>query len=186
MKKNGLLVVIISCWVLLFGAFISKLLGADFYPSTENQTFINLCKYIETHNWLKYTIYCVISLLLNSLSILAILGQKFYTKIQLFIFIPLIIIMSLVSWYNQIINIILGVILYLLPIIWLKNRWYRVFIGLGLILLFQVISILIKNIGHWYLNDEYALVTILMQLDSIIMNALYYLYANYYFNKEKK
>ena len=95
--------------------------------------------------------------------------------------------MSLVSWYSMVINIIIGVILCLLPIIWLKQKWYRVLIGICLILLFQVISIATKSIGGWNLNDEKSLITILLQFDSVIMTTLYYLYSNYLiYKKEKK
>ena len=184
MKANKFKYIILSCWLVLIVCLIIKLLGFNiFEPSTNNQTFISFCEYLDTHNYLKYTVYCIISLVLNSLSILAILGQKFYTKIQFVIFIPLIITMSLVSWYSPIINLILGVILYLLPIVWLKKRWYRVLIGIGFILLFQAISIVTKNIGYWYLNDEYSLVTIILQLDSVLMTFIYYLYSNYYIRK---
>lgn len=187
MMKNPYKVMLISCWVLLGLALIAKLLGANiFHPTTDNQTFIAFCDYLDTHNWLKYTIYCVISLILNSLSFLAILGQKFYTPIQAIIFIPLIIAMSIVGWYSKVANIIIGIVLCLLPIIWLKKRWYRVLIGVGFIILFQVISIVTKNIGHWDLNEEYSLITIIMQLDSVIMATLYYLYSNKYELKRSK
>jgi hypothetical protein len=185
MKKHTLLVVIITCWIVLILALIAKLFGANFYPTSDNNTFINVCSYIDEHLWLKYTLACIMSLILNSLSFLAILGQRFYTRTQAMIFIPLIIAMSLVSWYNQLINIIIGVILYLLPIIWLKKKWYRVLIGVVVILVFQLISIVVKDIGHWYLNQEYTLVSILLQIDSMIMTMLYYLYSNYIILKKE-
>ena len=119
MKKHTLLVVIITCWIVLILALIAKLFGANFYPTSDNNTFINVCAYIDEHLWLKYTLACMMSLILNSLSFLAILGQRFYTKIQAMIFIPLIIAMSLVSWYSQLVNILIGVVLCLLLIIWL-------------------------------------------------------------------
>lgn len=184
--KNKYKVLIITCWVLLLICLVAKLLGANiFHPTTDNQTFIAMCDYIDNHLWLKYTISCVVSLVLNSLSFLAILGQKFYTKTQAMIFIPLIIAMSISGWYSQIINIIISIITYLLPIVWLKKRWYRVLIGIGFILLFQAISIVTKDIGHWYLNEEYTLVAILLQIDSMIMSLLYYLYSNYIILKKE-
>lgn len=186
--KNKYLILIITCWILLIICMIAKLFGANiFYPTTTNQILITICEYVDNHLWLKYTLACITSLILNSLSILAILGRKFYTKIQVMIFIPLIITMSLVSWYSQITSIIINIIVYLLPIIWLKKKWYRVLIGIGLILLFQIISIVTKNIGHLYLNEEYTLIAILLQIDSMIMTMLYYLYSNYIiFKKENK
>ena len=188
MNKNKYLVLIITCWCLLFIALIAKLLGADiFYPSTNNQTFIAICDYVETHIWLKYTLSCVMSLILNSICFLAILEQKFYTKLQAIILIPLIIVMSLVGWYSQLANIILCVVICIILGLFLKKKWYRVPIGIGFIALFQIISILTKNIGHWYLNDENTLIAILLQVDSIIMSLLYYLYSNYIkYKKENK
>lgn len=184
--KNKYTVLIITCWVLLLICMIAKLFGANiFHPTTTNQTFINICEYIDSHLWLKYTTSCIVSLILNSLSFLAILGQKFYTKTQAIIFIPLTIAMSIVGWYSQVVNIVIGTILYLLPIVWLKKKWYRVLIGIGLILLFQIISIVTKNIGHLYLNEEYTLIAILLQIDSMIMTMLYYLYSNYIILKKE-
>lgn len=180
MMKDKYKVLIISCWVLLILALVAKLAGANiFYPKTDNSNFIKVCNYIDNNLWLKYLVNCIMSLVLNSFTILAILGRRFYNKIQFIIYIPLIIAMSLTSWNLKVVNIILSISYYLVAIIWLRKRWYRALIGLALTLIFQVISLLAKNIGSWNLNTESSLIVIIMEIDSLIMIILYYLYSNY-------
>lgn len=179
MKFNKLNVVIITCWILLVIALILKLFGLNWFePATDNQTFINICNYIESNMPLKIVITCLISLVLNTLSVLAILGQRFYTKIQFIVFIPIIIASSVVSWYVPIINTILSFVIYLLPIIWLKKKWYRALIGIVLILAFQAISLLAKNIGCVYIqNYTFYFIDLILNIDNLLMCLLFYLYA---------
>ena len=186
-KLNKFNVVIITCWILLLIALLLKLFGLNWFePKTENETFINFCNYIESKMVLKIIITCIISLILNTLSVLAILGQGFYTKIQALVFIPIIIASSVVSWYVPAINITLGIIIYLLPIIWLKRKWYRAIIGVGLILAFQAISLLAKNIGCVYVqNYNYYFVDLILNIDNFLMCLIYYLYATIKFKRKE-
>lgn len=178
MKKNAYLVLIISCWVLLALALIIKLFGATIFDVViKNETFIKFGEYAD-NSWLKYFLACVNALVLHSLVLLSILGQKFYNKIQACIFVPLIIIMSLLSWYNNILSTVLNFACYLLTIIWLKKRWYRSVIGIVLMISFQAISILTKNVGSWNLNNEQSVIAMVLQIDAAIMIVLYYLYSN--------
>jgi len=187
MMKNPLRVLIITCWILLIVCMLIKVSGFNiFEPDTDNTKFIEFCEYIDSVFVLKVIIASIFSLFLNTLTILAILGQKFYTKCQIFIFVPLIISTSIISWYSNIVYIILNILYFLLPIIWLKKRWYRVIIGFGLILTFQFISIITRNLHQNILNNETTLVSIIMQVDSIIMIILYYLYSNYLELKRKE
>ena len=191
MKFNKLNVVIITCWILLVIALILKLFGLNWFePVVNSKNFLDICDFIENNLILKYIITCLIALILNSLSVLAILGQRFYTKIQAIVFIPFIIIMSIISWYSSVVGTILGVILYLLPIIWLKKKWYRAIIGIGLIYGFQLISILAKNVGSYSLTyslrEEKYFIGLILQIDSIIMTILYYLYASSKFRRKEE
>lgn len=178
MMKDKYKVLIRSCWALLLVCFGIKIFGGNLFEIVcENERFISLCNYIDTHNIIKYIIYCVISLPLNILSVLAMMKQKTFNRLQIFIFIPLMIAMSLIGWYSYLIQLILNIItIFILPIVFSK-KWKRVLIGNLLILAFQMISMITKNIGNIHLNEELSLIAIILQLDSIIMVALYYLYS---------
>lgn len=177
--KNPCKVLIKTCWCLLIICCFIKLLGFNlFEPIATDKNFILVCNFIDNNVIVKYILYCIIAIFLHSLCILAILKQKFYDKKQIFIYIPLIITMSLISWYNSTISTILNFLFYLLPIFKQPKKWYRSIIGIALILLFQIISIITKNIGLWNLNEESAFVTLILQIDAVIMSLLYYLYNN--------
>lgn len=185
--KNKYNALIITCWSLLVICLVLKLIGMNWFePAVDNERFINFCNFIDNKLWLKYIVNCIISLMLNSLVILAILRQKFYTKIQFIVYIPLIICLSLSSWNLKVLNILLTVAYYTLAIIWLKRKWYLSLLGFGLTTIFQLISIFTKNMGGWNfnLNDENTVIMFIMEIDSIIMITLYYLYSNH-FNKER-
>jgi hypothetical protein len=57
-----------------------------------------------------------------------------------------------------------------------KRYWFRGIIGFVLILLFQTISMITRNIGLKLLDDN-ALVTFILLIDYYIMIFLYYLYT---------
>ena len=171
MMKDKYRVLINSCWILLFICLILKLFGANiFEPYTDNKTFINLCNFIDGNLCVKYILYAIFSLCLNSLFVFSVMKEKFYTKIQAIVFIPLIITMA---------QLILNLIFYITPIIFDKKIWKRLIVGIILTILFQVMSIVIKNIGKWNLNEEKTLIVIIMQIDTYIMMILYYLYSNF-------
>lgn len=185
MMKDRYKVLITSCWSLLLVCLVVKLFGGNWFDiCSENSRFIALCEFIDNNMILKIIVNCIMSLILTSLSTLAIMKQVKYTKLQCWLFIPLILSSSIISWYFPIIKTIIDIIvLAVLPIIF-KTNWKRVIVGIVLILAFQVLSIVIKNVGNWYLNNESTLISILINIDSLIMVVLYYLYSNY--NREEK
>jgi hypothetical protein len=175
---NPYKVLIISCWSVLVCCLILKLFGADWFTAySENVVFNRICTYVDEHIWLRKvvaSIYCTIS---GTFVILAMLQQKFYTKVQLFIFIPSLLIRSYSAWISNTLNFIISFIVYLLPVIWLKRKWYRALIGIALLNTFQLISLLLKNVGELFLHNTSFIVSMLLQIDTVIMVMLYYLYS---------
>lgn len=177
MKRN-LKILIITCWVALCICCILKLIGLDIFTvGTANENLTIVLTFIDKHFVLKVICTCIVSLVLNTLTLLAILQQKFYTKCQMFVFTPLIIGASIVGWYFSTLSLILNIVLCISVIPFLKHRWYRCPLGMLLVLVFQMISILTKNVGDWTLYDSYFLPSILLQIDSFIMVTLFYLYS---------
>lgn len=179
MMKNPFRVMIITCWILLVLCLILKLFGANWFDVYSNTNhFMDLFNFIDNHKALNMIVMCIVSLILNSIVVLAILEQKFYTKIQFLVIVPIIILTSLSYWFSQVLNFILGFAIYLTPIIWLKKRWYRSIIGIVLIMTFELISLVTKNIGNWALDNSNSFVTLVLQIDTLILSMLYYLYSN--------
>lgn len=172
-------ILIIVCWIAYITCLIIKLCGANLFEiACENERFILICDYIDNTLWLKMIIACIFSLITNSFVICAIFREKFYTLKQVIVFVPLIVIGSIISWYFPLINTIIGFLLYLIPIAYNYHKWYRAIIGLILMISFQFISLATKNVNSIYLNNQNTLVSIILQIDLLIMVILYYLYAN--------
>ena len=172
-------VLIIVCWVIYIACLIIKLCGGNrFEIATSNETFTAICDYIDNTLWLKMIIACIFNVILSNLSCLAILEQKTYNLRQCLIFIPLSALMSLLSWFYPIISTILNFLFYLLTIIYLRRKRYRSIIGIVLINLFQFISLITKNVNSININEESTLVSIILQIDVLIIVIIYYLYAN--------
>ena len=177
--SNKLKVLIITCWIAYITCLIIKLCGGNWFEiATSNETFIAVCDYIDNTLWLKMMIACINFIIVGSIIILAILKQLFYKWYQALLFIPLMIITSVISWYNSTINLILSFVVYLLPIIFIPKQWYRAIIETVLLILFQFISLVTKNVNEVYLNNESTLVSIILQIDIIVLSLIYYLYAN--------
>lgn len=172
-------VLIIVCWIAYITCLIIKLCGGNWFEiATTNQRFIDICNYIDNTLWLKMMIACINFIIVGSIIILAILKQLFYKWYQALLFIPLMITASIVGRYNSIANSILSFIIYLLPIIFIPKQWYRAIVGTCLLILFQFISLITKNVNEIYLNNGSTLVSIILQIDVIILSLIYYLYAN--------
>ena len=179
MMKNRYKVLIVTCWYLLFIAFLLKVCGVTIFDAnSDNQVFIQFCDYLDKTLWLKYILFCLVAIVLESLYLLAVLKQKFYTRLQFIIFIPLIIFSSIISWYIVWLKFVIDILIMLLPIAF-KANWKRVLVGIVLVVVFELISFMIKNISCYNLNNKSALVELILQSDTVIMTALYYLYSVY-------
>ena len=177
MKRN-LKVLIITCWVVLAICCVLKTVGLNMFAvGTTNENTIAFCTFIDNNFILKVICACISSLILNSLTVLSILQQKFYTKRQMLVFIPLIICISVSSWFNATLSTVLGIIFLLLPILYFPKKWYRCILGFVFVLAFQMLSVFVKDIGGWSLYNTTFLPSILLQIDSFIMVILFYLYS---------
>lgn len=185
MNRKVVIRTIICCWSALFVCAIIKLCGGNWFEvASGSGNFLKFCNYADNHLWLKYTLNCAMALILNSLCLLAIMSRKRFTKLQMAIFFPLIIFMSIIGWYSSITNTILSFVLYFIPIFFLKDkigiRILKCVMGIVLIIAFQFISLFIKNVGTLFVNTENTITEIILNLDSLIMVGLYYLYSNYF------
>lgn len=146
-----------------------------FLAGTDNERFIALCSFIDS-SFIKYIIYFTFNITSSSIYFMAVLKEK---KPNLKWFIPYTIyaILKIIfNKYDLIFNILDFVIVPLLPIIINKKMWLRSIIGLGLMLLFQSVSLLLK-FNNFTMFDENTLMVIILSIDYYIMLILYWLYS---------
>lgn len=178
MPKNQFGLLIKVSWVVLIICFIIKLCGGNWFEfKSENNNFINFCNFVENHNWLKMSIACIIYLISNYFIICILIDKNKLSVKQLLIWFPLMIFKSIISWYIVWLSFVLElIILVILPII-IGKKWKRVLIGNLLILSFQIINIIFRNISFYFNVSNTIIENYLSQIDYYIMIILYYLYT---------
>ncbi len=181
--------VIIISWASLALCFIVKIFGGNYFEiMTQNENYKALCEYADTHLWLKYTIGLLSTMFCHSFYILAILQKyKMSLKDFLWTFIS-VALCCLIKLFNQTIGGIFDIwIAFGLPFVLLgkdfKKKWWYVFVAYALTFAFQLLSLLVKNLGITNVSETYFIGLIYM-IDVYIMCVLYYLYINY--EKERR
>lgn len=183
--------ILIIMWSCLVVYLIIKLLGGNWFEiACHNERFINLCNYLDNNFIPRYISTVISSLILYAFLYLAIIMQWAFTKKQFIMFVCYIVIQSLIKnifMDNTVISFIISFIsCFIFPIIlYLVNgnkitwRFILLNLTLGNVLcfVFQLISLLIRNIGIKMLDDN-LLVAFIFSIDVFIMLILYYLYAN--------
>lgn len=192
---------IILCWVMLIVCFIIKLFGGNWFEIIcNNEHFINICSYIDTHPILRDSIASVLYIISSFFIISACAFLPSLNKKQvLVILIALIIVwatkyisLTTKSIVEAIHTVTTPIILNLMPCKEksertkvLKKTWYYGIIGYLFILIFQVISLITRNLGIKFIEDN-SLLSMILMVDYYIMIALYYLYIKLKIKKEKK
>lgn len=174
-----LMVLIAVCWIAYIICLIIKLCGGNrFEIATSNETFIALCDYIDNTLWLKMIIATITYVISSYIAYLILVKRKFFNDWWvIFILVITNIINILIN--NVYLNIALSIIVALIiPLIRTRFKlWKHIIIGNILIFVFQLISLLTRNIGR-NLNNQSMLVSLIMQIDYYIMLIIYYLYIN--------
>lgn len=191
---------IILCWIMLIVCFIIKLFGGNWFEIIcNNEHFIYVCNFIDTHLIVNYCIALPIYIIPTFFLMLACcICPKPNIKQVIIILISLLVVWTVqfIHPYAKLISEIIAFIL--LPFCvrtfgkektnWkntLKKTWYLGIIGYGLDLIFQILSLITKNIGI-KLIEENSLISLLFMVDYYIMIALYYLYILLKHKKEKQ
>lgn len=177
---NQIGMLIIVSWVVLIICLIIKLFGGNWFELWwENKHFINFCNYVDNNIWLKRVIACLVCLFTTLPALCVFLNEKKLTKKHLLIFIPLIIIKSVLGWFISNITFILDlIILIIIPTLLTKN-WKRILLGNVLVFIFQLITILTRNLNAFGLfnSSNTTIENLLIQIDYYLMILLFYLYT---------
>jgi hypothetical protein len=175
--------VIVISWATLALCFVVKIFGGNFFEiMCESENYKALCEYAEKHLWFDFVLSNSISLFCQSFYLLAIIQKyKFSIKEFIFTFISVI-----VCWFIRIylfeISFICDLwLLIIMPIILLgKNykKYWQIIFAVLFNLVFQFVSLIVKNLSIGYIDDSIFLVLI-YGIDVYIMCFLYYLYRNF-------
>ena len=186
MNKKQLKTIIITCWALLGICFIIKLFGGNWFElSSENQKFINFCNMVDNTMWLKMILACVVYCLSGYFIMCIAINTKRLTKKQCLVIIPIMIFKSLISWYFYWLAFVIDIIILIVIPTLFNKKILRSLLCFGTITLFQVISLVIRNIGINNFNEGVFLMQILIQIDYYIMIALLYLYNFKFLNRKE-
>ena len=179
---------IIISWASLAICFIIKIFGGNFFEIVcENPNYKALCEYADTHFWLKYLIGVVSSMFCQCLYVLAILQQYKLKKWQLIITAISVLIGTYIKYVSTMFGWIFDIWLLIgIPILFLGKyykRYWQVLVAFAMNFIFQLISLLVKNIQIYNVSENYF-IGLIYAIDVYIMCLLYYLYRKY--KKEKK
>lgn len=168
---------IVMCSTYLTISVVLTLRGVDFLnEGVQVEPLFKISEFLNKHFVLKIIIVCVTSFILNSLSLLTMLKQKYFTNLQLLIFTPIMITMSISSWFNPMLNLICNILFLVTPVIFLKKKFYRIIVVTSLVAIFQQGLMFIRKIGNWHLTPQssvYAAFT--LQIDMFVVMLICYL-----------
>lgn len=175
--------VIVISWITLALCFVVKIFGGNFFEiMCESDNYKALCEYADTHLWLKFVIGFLSSMLCQSLYLLAILQKYKFSVKELVITTISVATACVVKMYSQSIGLIFDLwLLVLLPIVLLGKqykRYWNALLGLVFNFAFQLLSVLVKNIGIVNVGETYF-IGLIYAIDVYLMLFLYYLYRNF-------
>lgn len=188
-KARFLKRVIIISWVSLLLCFVIKIFGGNYFEIMSNSKgYKALCDYADSHFWLKYLIGVCSSMLCQSLYLLAILQKYKFNRFELSLTFISVALSTGIRYFTDKYSIAFDILLcFILPIVFLGKdykRYYHVIIAWVLTFLFQLVSLLVKNVGVVVI-DESTFISLIYGIDVYIMCFLYYLYTNFKKENEK-
>lgn len=174
--------VIAISWLALLACCIIKIFGGNFFViMCENERFIAVCEYADTHFWANYLISCLYCFVLLYFFTLAILQKAKFSQTQLIVVIITVLIGTLIKIYSVSWGWVFDIWqMGLMPMLFLGKhfkRYLRILIGVALLLSFQVLSLVTKDLGVTTLGNS-ILIEAIFTIDVFIMEVLYFSYSN--------
>lgn len=174
--KNKYKILLISCAVVLLICFAIKMLGGNLFEiMVENQKFINACNWLDG-SWVKFLITTPMYFLSTYIPYLCMIDKKFGQELWISFFVlPA----SLLKVYFPYAGLVLDIIvMILIPLCMCEfSNWKKVIVINVLMIGFQAISLLTKNIG-FYMPSDSLIVSLIFSIDYYIMIILFYLWYN--------
>lgn len=175
---------IILCWIILFTCFAIKLFGGNFFQIIYNNKYYRVfCNYVDTYLWTQIIIGSISTFLLNTLFLLAVNRKLKFTRTECIFVIISTIICTIIKVLNAKLGLLVDIYqMLILPFIiktdcLIEHKIRYVIFGNILVLLFQVISLLTKNLTLSFITND-TFTAFIFTIDVFIMCTLYYLYMN--------
>jgi len=186
MTKKTLLIAIILCWIFLFVCFAIKMFGGNWFEIIiKDEKLIYIGNYIDNNNWAKIIIGIISTYISIIFYYLAICSKKKFELLTNSLIGLWVIIATIIKIFtNETVSLILdGIQFLIIPyfLIGYKPRKKHLIIILAFILnlLFQIISLITKNIGIKFITNN-ILIALIFMIDLYIMLILFWLYSLYY------
>ena len=182
-KERYLKRVIVVCWIALAICFGIKLFGGNLFEIIcTNEKFIKVCEYADNHLWAYYLINILNGFVLAYFFTLAVCQKLKFQRHELITFSITIVVGMFIKRYSPILGFVFdiwqGIVMPCVFTIRTPKKHWNVIFGNILVMIFQLVSMFVKNIGIKIMTGESVLVTIIFSLDVFIMVILYYLYSN--------
>ena len=178
MNLKNFKTLIITSWVVLIACFLIKILGGNWFElAVENEKFILFCNFIDNTPDVKILLTAVIYCVSTYFVVCAIVKKE---KLPIHISVILIIYMlikSVLSWYYYWVAFIMDLVLIPGITTLIGKSFKRSIIGFLLINAFQIVSLVLRNIGINDFNNLNYVSMLLLQVDYYIMIFMYYLYS---------
>lgn len=176
---------------MLVVCFVIKLFGGNWFEVVcTNEHFSNFCDLIENTKPLYIILSFFVYVIPTTLILLPICETPKPKKGQFRVILYTVIFLWIMSFAGTIVKLVAEiVVIFCMPIVInyfddymssfaaiFKKYWWKGAVGYGLILAFQVISLITKNIGIKMLNEN-LVTTFILLIDYYIMATLFYLYS---------
>lgn len=178
MNLKNFKTLIVTSWVVLIACFLIKILGGNWFElAVENEKFILFCNFIDNTPDVKILLTAVIYCISTYFVVCAMIGVKKLTLPQSIFVIIYMLIRSILSWYYPVLTFFMDIILLLGITTLFSKSFKRSIIGFLLINAFQIVSLVLRNIGINDFNNLNYVSMLLLQVDYYIMIFMYYLYS---------
>lgn len=184
---------IVICWTVLAVCLVIKLLGGNYFCIVcNNSRVISVVTWIDTHFVGKLLLGIISSAVSYTFFYLAIMQKKMFTIRQaVFVYSSVAVFSAIrIAFQNaSLIGIVFDTVqFFIIPLVLCRKepfRWVipRIIVGITLLVLFQVMSMLIKDLSLREYTTENTLTACIFMIDVYIMLCLYYLYSN---NKHRR
>ena len=176
------------CWVVLAVCLIVKMFGGNYFCIVcDNARVVAFATWIDKHFISKYALGLISSGISYTFYYLAIMRRKWFTTKQaIFVYaeVAVIVALRLAFQLYSLICLAFDVLqFFVVPMILCRKefpRWVipRIVVGIILMVAFQVVSMLVKNVSFSHHITENTLTGTIFMIDVFIMLILYYLYSN--------
>lgn len=178
MKKHTYLILLITCWIILFISLGVKLLFNHYFEiSVNNQTIIELGNYIDSIPVLKYIIVTILYIPGTYIFYLSVCKEEFFYDWWILLVSCLI---PTTKSYLPFVGFVLEILLVVvLPLIRKHlTNWLRVLVGVALLMVYELLMLFLRNLG-FYLGGDNIIIGEIMNIDYYIIVIIFYLYSNY-------